>query len=177
MKNIVIKYGLIAGAILITMIITMMMVMGSSADFEKGESFGYIFIIGSFMTVFLGIREYRDKISGGLINFNSVFRVGILITLMASVIYAAGWMIYFHFFDNSFIEKYTEYYTHKIQSSGKTTEEIAADIASFKSMMENYENPLMMALYTFLEVFPIGLIITILCSLLMRRKVVVKNPS
>jgi Protein of unknown function (DUF4199) len=169
LKKIVLKYGLIAGIILAGMIFTMMAVMGDTADFEKGESFGYLFMVGAFSMIFLGIREYRDKISDGTINFNHGFRVGILITLIASACYVAGWMIYFNFIDHSFVEKYTIYFTEKIKSSGKTPDEIEKEIRSFKTNMVNYKNPFVMAMYTLLEVFPIGLIITILCSFLMSR--------
>ena len=176
MKTIVFKYGIIGGLILVTMIITMMLMLGDSTDFEQGEAYGYIFIIAAFSTIFLGIREYRDKISGGSITFNKGFRIGILITVIASLCYTAGWMIYFNFVDDSFIRKYTAYYIEKVQSSGRPAAEIETEIAAFKKNMAEYDNPFVMALYTFLEVFPIGLIITILCSLLMRRNAAA-NPA
>lgn len=169
MKNVVIKYGLIAGIILVLMIATMMAMMGDSNDFEKGELFGYLFSIAAYAMIFLGIREYRDKHSGGSITFNQGFRTGILITLIASLFYVAGWMLYFNFIDDTFIEKYTSYFLEKLNASGKTPAEIENEKVSFLKNMENYKNPLVMAMYTMLEIFPIGLVVTILCSFLMRR--------
>ncbi len=178
MKKVILKYGLISGSILVAMIYTMMAMMGDTSDFEKGEIFGYLFSIAAFSMIFLGIREYRDKISGGVITFNKGFRVGILITLIASTCYVTGWMIYFNFIDNSFIVKYSTYYIGKIQSSGKPPGEIENEIAAFEENMENYKHPAIMAMYTLLEVFPIGLVVTILCSFLMRRKpVAIEDPK
>lgn len=169
MSKIVLKYGLIAGIILVAMIYTMMAMMGDGNDFEKGEIYGYAFSIAAFSMIFFGIRSYRDKISGGFINFNMGFRVGILITLIASVFYTIGWMIYFNFIDNSFVEKYSAYYIEKLNASGKPALEIETEITKFKENMVNYQNPAVMIMYTFLEVFPIGLVITVLCAFLMRR--------
>lgn len=174
MRPIVLKYGFISGIIFIAMIFTMMALVGNSTDFEKGEKYGYLFMIPAYSMIFLGIRNYRDKKSGGAINFNQGFRVGILITWIASLCYAAGWLIYFNFIDHSFVERYTVYYSDKLSHSAKTAEEIAKEIAAFKESMHNYKNPFIMAMYTLLEVFPVGLIISILCAMLMRRKPAVK---
>jgi len=169
MKQIVLKFGLISGLILVAMTYTMMAMLGDGNDFEKGETYGYLFSIFAYSMIFFGIRSYRDKISGGFINFNMGFRVGILITLIAAALYTIGWMIYFNFIDDSFIEKYSFYYIDKVSASGKPAEEIKAELRKFKANMADYRNPWVMAMYTFLEVFPIGLVVTILCAFLMRK--------
>jgi hypothetical protein len=177
MKNIVLKFGLIAGIILVAKVFVMMAIKGDSSDFEKGASAGTIFIVGAFSMIFFGIREYRDKISGGIINFNRGFRVGILIATLASVIYVIGWMINFNYIDTSFIENYIVFYSEKIKASGKNPQDIEKEITAFKANMANYNNPAVMAMYTFLEVFPVGLIITVLCALLMRKSVDAANVT
>ncbi len=168
MGKIVLKYGLIAGAILASMLCTMMWLLKDTNDFESGESFGYLFIIGAFSMIFLGIREYRDKHSGGKINFNTGFRIGLSITLVASACYVISWMLYFHFIDDSFVEHYTAFYTEKLKAVGGDPIKTEKDITDFHSQMTEYRKPHVMAIQTFLEVFPIGLIITVLCALLMR---------
>ena len=170
MKQIVRKYGFISGLILVIMVFTMMAMMGDSNDLEKGESVGYLFMIVAFSMIFFGIRQYRDKILTGSITFSIAFRVGILISLIASVCYVIGWMFYFHYIDNSFFEKYTSFYIEKINASGKPAAEIEKEVALFKTSMENYKDPFVMALDSFRKVFPMGLMITIICALLMRRK-------
>jgi hypothetical protein len=176
MNKIVLKYGLISGLILVAMVATIMTIAGDSIDFERGEIYGYIFIIAAFSMIFLAIREYRDKLSGGIINFNKGFRIGILITLIASVFYMIAWMVYFNFIDDSFIEKYTAYYIEKVKTSGKPQVEIEKEISAFNRDMANYNNPFVMALFAFLEVFPVGLIISVLCAFLMRRNPVKNTP-
>ena len=169
MKFIVLKFGFIAGLILAIMVFVMSAIVGDSTDFEKGESLGYIFTVSAFFTIYLGIRSLRDNYSKGIISFNKAFRTGLLITLIGCVFYTAAWMININFIDNSFVERYTEYYINKVQSSGKSQEEIEKEIQLPKQSMSGYNNPFEMAIYTFLEIFPVGLIISILCSFLMRR--------
>ncbi len=170
MKKTVLIHGFIAGAILIVMIYFMLWLVGDTNNFDKGESIGYISMVMAFSMVFFGIRSYRDKHLGGSITFNKAFRVGILISLIASLCYVAGWMYYFNFVENHFIENYTSFYVNKLNASGKTAVEIKTEIDAFTTNMKNYKDPAVMSLFTFLEVFPIGLIISVLCALLMRRK-------
>jgi len=169
MSKIIIVYGLIAGAILAGMIFLMMAIVGDSSDFERGESVGYISMAMAFSMIFFGIRSHRDKNLQGVISFNLAFRIGILITLIASICYILAWLTYFNFVDSTFIERYSEFFTNKLQSSGKPQEEITKELKAFHENMENYKSPGVMAVFTVLEVFPMGLIITILCSMLMKK--------
>ena len=151
------------------MVFTMMLLIGDSSDFERGESVRYIFIVAAFSMIYFGIRQLRDKFLGGAISFNKAFRTGLLITLIASACYALAWLVYFNFIDESFTERYTAYMIDKIKSGGKAPEEIETEIKLFSENMADYKKPWVMGLYTFLEVFPIGLLISILCGLLMKR--------
>ncbi len=169
MRNIVLKYGVISGLILVAMIYTMMGLVGDTSDFDKWEWIGFISMAGAFSMIFFAIRDYRDKIAGGIINFNYGFRIGILVTIVASFLYVIGWMIYFNFIDDSFIVRYTEFYERQLNASGKAVADITKEMEAFKKNMADYDNPWVMAMSTFLEVFPIGLVITILCAFLMKR--------
>jgi len=170
MQTIVVKFGLIAGLILAAMVFTVGAIVGDSTDFDKGETLGYIFRAAAFSTIFFGIRELRDKISSGTISFNKAFRTGIIITVIGSACYVIAWLIFLNFIDNTFIERYSVYFMEKVKASGRTPAEIELEIKSFNENMNSYKNPLVMAMFTFLEVFPIGLMISILCSALMKRK-------
>jgi hypothetical protein len=43
----------------------------------------------------IGVKSYRDNYRGGVINFGKGLQVGLLITLIASLIYAAAGETYF----------------------------------------------------------------------------------
>lgn len=170
MKKIILGYGIAAGLILAAMIYIMMALVGNTSDFDKWESVGFISMAFAFSMVFFAIRRYRDKIGGGIITFNQGFRIGLPVTIIASALYVAGWMIYFNYVDHTFIERYTVFFERKLNESGKSPDEIKTELNAFKANMANYNNPWVMSLSTFLEVFPIGLVVTVLCAFLMRRK-------
>src|ERR1043165_7212828 len=54
---------------------------------------GYATMIGALTSVFLGIKQYRDKTLGGVIKFLPALCVGLGISIIAGVIYVAGWDI------------------------------------------------------------------------------------
>ncbi|HXQ36809.1 MAG TPA: DUF4199 domain-containing protein, partial [Anaerolineales bacterium] len=55
-----------------------------------------------------------------------------------------------------------------------TVEAIQAKTEEMKQLKQALDNPLINAAYTFLEPFPVGLIITLISSLILRKK---KKPA
>ena len=107
----------------------------------------------------------------GTITFGNAFKIGILITLVASLFYVIGWMIYYHSTDSAsnFLEQYMEYTATKMEAAGSTQTEIDEFKKESIDFAEMYKNPLVMAGVTLLEIFPVGLIISLLSSLILKR--------
>jgi hypothetical protein len=59
----------------------------------------------AFLSVFFGIRAYREK-TGGTITFGKAFQVGILITLVSCLMYVATWEIIYWNFIPDYADKY-----------------------------------------------------------------------
>ncbi|MEZ4982322.1 MAG: DUF4199 domain-containing protein [Saprospiraceae bacterium] len=91
-----------------------------------------------------------------MISFGKAFKVGFFITLVASVIYVTGWMIYFNTDETAqqFPEQYLEYMIDELKAEGASDEKIAEERAAFQSQMELYKNPLVMIAVTFMEILP-----------------------
>lgn len=99
MKKVVLKFGLIAGAIVsIALLVGINLMTGpdGKADMDGGAIFGYTSMIVALSLIFFGIRSYRDGELGGQISFGKAFKIGLLITLVASVMYVVTWMVYYH---------------------------------------------------------------------------------
>ena len=171
MKTTVIKFGLIAGLIFSAMVIIMIILEGGTGNFEAGQGLNYLFMVSGYSMVFFGIREYRDKKLNGVITFNAAFRTGLLISVTGALMYTLTWVLYQYFIDLEFTDRYTEYIIERIQSENKSPEQKAQEIAAFTRNMAEYNSPLTRGIYTFLEIFPLGLLISVLCALLMRKKV------
>jgi ethanolamine transporter EutH len=168
-KRIVVTFGLISGALLSGM----MLVSTAFIDrigFDKAEMVGYTTMVLAFIMVFFGIRSYRDTVLDGTIGFGRAFQVGILITLISCVCYVVTWQVIYHKLAPDFVEKYTAHVLEQARASGATEPELAAQRAQMARFMELYKNPLVNVGITFVEPFPVGLVITLVCAGILRRK-------
>ncbi len=57
-------------------------------DLNTGMVVGYTSMVVAFSMIFFAIRNYRDNLNNGSITFGKGFRIGILITVIASLVYA-----------------------------------------------------------------------------------------
>ena len=169
MKRIVVTFGLISGALLSVMMLVTIPFM-DRIGFDKGEIIGYTTMVLAFIMVFFGIRSYRDTVLDGTIGFGRAFQVGILITLISCVCYVATWQVIYYKMAPDFGEKYTAHVLDKAKASGATEQQLAAQRAQMAKFMELYKNPLVNVAITFVEPFPVGLVITIVCAGILRRK-------
>ena len=102
--------------------------------------------------------------------FANAFGVGILITLISCVFYVGSWMVMSNTVMTDFVEKYSTYTMETLRASGATQAIIdakAGELAQFKTM---YANPLWVMAFTFLEPFPVGLLVTLVTALTLKRK-------
>ena len=169
MRKIVITFGLISGVILGAMMLATLPFI-DKIGFDKGEVIGYTTMVVAFLMVFFGIRSYRENVGGGKITFGKAFGVGILITVIACICYVVVWEILYFYVMPDFADKYILHVIDKVRASGASQQVIDAQIEQMKSFKSMYDNPLINAAITFVEPFPIGLIITLISSAILRRK-------
>jgi hypothetical protein len=169
MKKTVLTFGLISGVVVSVL-------MGGSlliADrIGSGHSLvlGYAIIVASFLFIYFGIRSYRDNILAGRITFGRAFACGILITLVSTVCYVVMWeVLYFNFLPH-FMDGYFAAEIQKVQSAGLDTAATAAQVAAIRHSQELYQNPLVNMAYTSMEPLPVGLLISLISAMLLRRK-------
>src|SRR5213593_518308 len=166
MKKTVLTFGLISGAIMTAMMFGTLPFTNSAWLQAHSMFIGYTTMVLSFMLVFFGIRSYRENVGGGTITFGRAFAVGILITLISSVLYVVTWEI-MYFGVPSFGEKFMTMCVAHIKNSGASPEAIQTQLNQLKYL----DNPFINAAMTFAEPFPVGLIITLISALILRKKV------
>lgn len=170
MKKIVLTYGPIAGLVVVLLMSLFLAIAGKEHDFQLGEILGYTSMILALSTIFIGVRKYRDDELGGTISFGKAFQVGLLITLVASAIYVAAWMSYSAGGGaEDMMNAYLEQTVAKMKESGATEAEIAAKVTEMEQFQEMYQNPIVKIGVTFLEIFPVGLIISLIAAALLRK--------
>lgn len=169
MQKTVLRFGLASGFILLALVIVPLLCMRGT-DFEHSETVGYSAMVLAFLLVFFGVRSYRDNVAAGTIGFGKAFQVGILITLVACAMYVISWEItYFNFVPN-FLDQYSTHVIAKMRSTGASEAAIQETTRKMAFLAKNYKNPLFNSALTFLEVFPVGLVMTLVSAAILRRK-------
>ena len=171
MKKPVLTFGLIGGALMAAMMFATLPFV-DKIGFDKGEIVGYTTMILAFMLVFFGIRSYRENVSGGRITFGRAFAVGILITVVSCVCYVIAWEILYYKFMPDFVDKYASYVVQKERASGASQQVIDAKLQEMQSFKAMYNNPFFNAAMTFVEPFPIGLLVTLISAAILRKKAI-----
>jgi hypothetical protein len=169
MKKTILTFGLISGAISSLMMVATVP-FPDRIGFDKGAVIGYTSIVLSFLLVFFGIRSYRDNAGNGQITFSKAFAVGISITVISCICYVVTWEILYYNFLPDFMDKYGAHMIEKAKASGASAAAVQAQVEQVKKYKEMYANPLINAAMTFIEPFPIGLVITLISAAVLRRK-------
>ena len=176
MKKTVLTFGLIAGVIM-SVLMDGNVLIEDKIGSGHGLVLGYTILVASFLLIYFGIRSYRDNTLAGQISFGRAFACGILITLITSVFYVAVWeVLYFNFIPH-IMDSYFAAQIHKVQTSGLDSATAAAQVAYIQHSQHVYQKPLVNMAWTFIEPFPVGLIITLISAAILRRKAPVELDS
>jgi hypothetical protein len=106
----------------------------------------------------------------GRLSFGRGFAVGILIALISSACYVGAWEIVYFKFMPDFAEKYSAHMVEKAKASGESQQKVDDIVRRAKAFKEMYDNLAINIAMTFMEVFPIGLVVTLISAGLLRKK-------
>jgi hypothetical protein len=169
MRKTVLTFGVISGLTsAVTMLATVPFMHKISGD--KGLIIGYTTIVLAGLLVFFGIRSYRDNVSGGKLTFARGLAVGILISVLSNCFYVATWEVVSYKFMPDFAEKYAAQMVEHAKSSGASQQKIDETARQAADFARNYHNPLYNISMTFLEPFPVFLVITLVSAAILRKK-------
>jgi hypothetical protein len=167
MLRTILIYGIIGGVIVAVPMAWSMLTMTPDTIPENAALYGYLSMLLAFTMVFIGIKQYRDKVLGGVIQFGPALLVGLGISAVASLFWVVGWEITlaagFDFgtaYETSLVEA-----ARARGASATELEQVRADVESFLRM---YANPLIRLPITFVEMFPLGLVISLISAGLLR---------
>ncbi|MCW3085849.1 MAG: hypothetical protein JWP12_3215 [Bacteroidetes bacterium] len=175
MKKNSLVFGTISGVIISTFMGVSMAVMGcGSGETDGGSSsmiIGFSAMAVAFSFIFVGVKNYRDKQNGGTLTFGKGFLLGLMISLVASTLYVITWGVEFHFFMPDFMDKYSAMQVKQLQGSGISGAALDEAVKSMESTTYSYKhNPFFFAMFTYMEILPIGILITLISALILRRK-------
>lgn len=170
MNKTILRYGLLSGVIAALLMTLTALYYHNSTDFSGGEVIGYAGILLSMLFVFLGVRAYREQQEGRSFGFGKAFQAGILITLISCVLYVVTWLVVYETLMPDFMDKFIEQSLAKLRASGASEVVVQQEAAKMQEYKTMYENPLIRAAMTFIEPFPVGLLVTLVSALILQRK-------
>ena len=169
MRKTVLTFGLISGAVSsVMMLLTVPFI--DTIGFDHGEILGYTLIIASLLPVYFGIRSYRDNVAGGSVTFGRAFLIGLLISIISSACYVITWEFVYFKLRPDFGEKFSAYAIERVRKSGGSAQAIAETTQQMKTFKEMYDRPLVNAAMTFVEPFPIGVVVAAVSAGVLRKR-------
>lgn len=160
-------YGSLSGAV-VAAVITTGLVLGPENSFFSSIWFGFLVMFVALSFVFMGVKRYRDVEKGGVIRFMPALGMGVAIAVVAALAYILVWEIYLASTGYRFMEEFLAATARRMAAEGKSAAEIAAFMAEQEWIRDNYPNPLFRIPITFLEIFPVGLIVALFSAAVLR---------
>ncbi|MGQ3053098.1 MAG: DUF4199 domain-containing protein [Roseateles sp.] len=155
--------GLLAGVPLFALL-----VLNRGAPPEHGMIIGYLIMLVALTLVFVAIKRRRDNELGGVIRFWPAFLLGLGISLVAGIVYAAAWEVTLAVTKMDFGTEWAKVYLAQGKAKGLPEAELAklaAEMDEFKLM---YANPLYRFPMTMGEIVPVGLLVSLISAALLR---------
>ncbi len=167
MTRIILVYGLISGLVIIFAILgTLVMFQGDPP--HSNAFIGYLIMLVALSSIFVGVRQHRDRNLGGVIRFRTALGIGLGIAALAALAYILIWEVYLAATNYAFMDQYIAQTLEAKRAAGVSGEAWARAVAETEAMRVQYANPLIRVPITFAEIFPVGLIISLVSAALLR---------
>lgn len=168
MKKMILVYGAISGFVVILSMLLGFYLTGEDGGKNFSEWLGYLTMLVALSIIFVGIKRYRDEELGGVIKFGTGLAVGLGITVVAGIAYVTTWEIHLAVTDYAFIHEYTDSLVATAKSSGVSGAELDKLLADNEDMKLQYAQLLFRLPMTFMEIFPVGLVISLISAAVLR---------
>lgn len=166
MARIIFIHGLVAGLIIIAGVIGTVAATGGEP--HGNVWLGYLIMLLGMSAVFMGVKRHRDRDRGGAIKFLPALGVGLGIALVASLGYVLVWEFYLAATDYAFMDQYIAATLEARRAEGLSGQAYRDLEASMREMAVAYQSPLYRLPITFAEIFPVGLLVSIVSAVLLR---------
>ncbi len=158
--------GLIVGSILFGTTVAM---ADQPPSMGVGMAIGYTSMLIALSAIFVGVKRHRDDTLGGAIRFWPAFGMGLGISLVAGVFYVLAWEAALAVTGMDYAGKYIEHLVEERKAAGATAAELAKYVAELKVFKTQYDNLLYRLPMTFTEIFPVGVLVSLITAALLRK--------
>ena len=164
------RYGAIAGLIVAAgmFAFTLPNLKNGHGDNTTGMLIGYLTMLVALSTVFVAIKRHRDIALGGVIKFWPAFGMGLGISLICGIFYALAWEAILSITHMDFATDYAKSMITSATAKGASPEALAKVTAEAEKFKTQYANPLYRLPMTFAEIFPVGVLVSLVSAGLLR---------
>ena len=166
MSRTILTYGLLSGAVIIVGIIISILIGGGAP--HSSVWLGYLIMLVGLSSILLAIKQHRDKVLGGVIKFWPAFLIGLGVAVVASLAYVLIWEVYLAVTHYRFMDQYVAQVLAAKKAAGVSGAAYAKLVAEMEAMKRDYANPLYRLPMTFVEIFPVGLLVALVSAALLR---------
>ena len=168
MLRLIVRYGVIAGLVVGVPMFSLT-VFGRNEGLEKyGYLIGYTTMLIALSAIFIAIKKHRDTALGGVIGFWPALGIGLAISFVAGIFYVASWELAVSVAHLDFASSYAQSMIDAAKAKGLTGDALAKAVADAEQFKVNYANPLYRLPMTFIEIFPVGVLVSLISAGLLR---------
>jgi len=165
--------GLIAGA---SMFVFTVATSGRPPSPAYGMAIGYLTMLIALSVVFVAVKRHRDRALGGVIPFWTAFGIGLAISVVAGVVYVLVWEATLAITRIDFAAEYGRMLVEQQKAEGLSGAALAAFEAEMERFRTDYADPLYRLPMTFAEIFPVGVLVSLVSAALLRNPRVLPVP-
>jgi len=164
----ILKYGLIAGLVVGGFELATFVLFSGMPPLKYGMVVGYTTMLIALSAVFVGIKRHRDVDRGGVIGFWPALGVGLGISFIAGIFYVAAWEAVQSMMHMDFASSYAQAIIASQKAKGASAEALAKLTTEMEAFKVQYANPMYRLPMTFAEIFPIGVLVSLVSAGLLR---------
>ncbi|MBP6660852.1 MAG: DUF4199 domain-containing protein [Chitinophagales bacterium] len=148
-KDTAIKFGIITGLVSIILSLVFYFI---NVEYDSWSR--YVSILISMILVFIGVKNIAAENANKLISFVSLFKAGMLITLILAIISIVYFFIYTNFINTDFMDGLMQVQKEQMADKGLSEEKIETAM----EMAQKFSSPIFMTITSFFTFIVIGAI-------------------
>jgi Protein of unknown function (DUF4199) len=166
----ILTYGVIAGLVVGVLVFAETVGMKGHSPSPYAVAIGYLTMLIALTAVFAGIKRYRDEDRGGVVGFWPAFALGVGISVVAGIFYVFAWEATVAFTHMDFANDYARFVIEQEKAKGTSGEALAKLTAEMEQFKVQYANPLFRLPMVFAEIFPVGVLVSLVSAGLLRNR-------
>lgn len=170
MLRTILKYGVIAGLVVGGFELVTFVAFAGMPPLKYGMLIGYTTMLIALSAVFAGIKRHRDVDRGGVIGFWPALGVGLGVSFIAGIFYVAAWEAVQAMTHMDFATSYANAIIASEKAKGASAETLAKLGAEMEAFKLQYADPMFRLPMTFVEIFPVGVLVSLVSAGLLRNR-------